>query len=71
MSLSYATTNGLDDALANGRPVTSYFERNLVLTSADTPEFVPIVVETDERRGPMGGKGVGRTVASMKSGAGR
>jgi CO/xanthine dehydrogenase Mo-binding subunit len=43
----------------NGRPVKPDLEHYLVPTSADMPELVTIIVETDEPTGPMGAKGVG------------
>jgi CO/xanthine dehydrogenase Mo-binding subunit len=42
-----------------GRPIAADLEHYLVPMSADTPELIPIIVETHEPSGPFGAKGVG------------
>jgi CO/xanthine dehydrogenase Mo-binding subunit len=42
-----------------GRPIGVDLEQYLVPMSADTPELIPIIVETHEPSGPFGAKGVG------------
>jgi CO/xanthine dehydrogenase Mo-binding subunit len=42
-----------------GRPIGPDLEHYLVPMSADSPELIPIIVETHEPSGPFGAKGVG------------
>jgi len=43
----------------DGRPIGPDLEHYLVPMSADMPELIPIIVETNEPSGPFGAKGVG------------
>ena len=57
MGVGFALTEDL--LVQNGRILNSSFADYRVLRSCDTPEIVPIIVESNEPTGPYGAKGIG------------
>jgi xanthine dehydrogenase molybdenum-binding subunit len=57
MGIGFALTEGL--MVEDGRILNSSFTDYRLLRSCDTPEIVPIIVESHEPTGPFGAKGIG------------